>query len=406
MNAVRSAEDNPFEPGFGSVPAVWAGRGDILPQHAVERRQRLLGRYTRGGVFVGPSGIGKSVLVNRFAKESAQRGDLVLPAIRVAKRSDPIAQLAKAAEQSRQGVAFGTLADSAERLLRRLKVVAVKGVQFAPNEANEANPHLVVRDSLIALGEALAHENASRPFNAQRVMLIRIDELQNADEAHRSQLLAILGDLLEEQVAVPIRDGAGTFAEVHLPVVVYLTGLPSLTNKRTDADTFRRRFNTKPLGMLADAEVVEALLNTPLPGGVRFTDDAAMRLAHLVAGDPYLLQLVGQQAWLMADDGDITVADVNKADDATYGDRLRSVEAALADIPESELDVLQALYAVVDKQLTASPDEVALQLGMKTTQIASAAGRLEGRAAITRRQGLWQVENRLLHRYLTTGAIH
>lgn len=401
--AGRKPEDNPFRPGAGAVPEVWVGRDGLLQTHDARRWERLRGRYTTGTVFIGPSGIGKSVLVNRFAEHASAAGDVVVEAVRVAKRSDPIAQLAGAVDAAARQVAGRvTTADALEALLARLQVVSIKGVRLAIEEEGIANPHLVVRDSLLELGASLAHENHSRPVERQRVVVVRLDELQNASNAQRSALLSALGDVLEHQVEVGGRGGRGN---VYLPVLLYVTGLPDLLNRATNVDTFRRRFDTIQLGVLDDAEVVDALLTTPLPSGVRVDPMAAAAFADVVAGDPYLFQLVGQHAWNASAGPVIEVDDVARADEATYGERLRAVEAASSDIPEAEARVLDAIYALVDAHGQVTGAQVAAHLGTSPPQIATAAQRLERRAAIRRVRGSWRIEHRLLHRYRTTGDV-
>jgi hypothetical protein len=402
----RSPSDNPFRPGAGAVPEVWVGRADLLPTYERARTDRLRGRYTAGTVFIGPSGIGKSVLVNRFAQHATDDRDVVLDAVRVAKRSDPLAHLAAVIGKARERIAGdATLAEALDTILRRLRVVSIKGVRFAVDEEGIANPHLVVRDSLIGLAETLARENATRDETAQRVLVVRIDELQNADNQQRSALLSALGDVLEHEVAIAHGDGTGRAARRHLPVLLYLTGLPELLNRATNVDTFRRRFDTVPLGVFTDAEVIDALLDTPMPGGVRFTRAATEELAAIVAGDPFLFQLVGKHAWDASTGNAVDLADVGVADEVTYGERLRVVEAASSDIPDGEAAVLEAIYALADADLQVRGADVAARLGRTTPQIATAAQRLERRAAIRRVKGTWRVEHRLLHRYRTTGDI-
>lgn len=402
----RSPDDNPFRPGAGAVPEVWVGRADLLPGYERERKDRIRGRYTSGTVFIGPSGIGKSVLVNRFAQHAGTHGDVVLEAVRLAKRSDPVSHLAGAVDKVRGHIAGDrNFADALEAVLKRLKVISIKGVRFAIEQEGVANPHLVVRDSLIGLGEILARENATRSPREQRAVVVRIDELQNADNQQRSALLSALGDVLEHEVELAARDGTSTAFTQHLPVLLYITGLPDLLNRATNVDTFRRRFDTVPLGVFTDAEVIDALLDTPLPGRVTFAHAAAEALADIVAGDPFLFQLVGKHAWDASDGDEITVADVASADEATYGERLRAIEAASADIPDGEAEVLEAIYALVGEEMAVRGSEVAAGLGKTAPQIATAAQRLERRAAIRRVKGAWRVEHRLLYRYRTTGDI-
>lgn len=278
-------------------------------------------------------------------------------------------------------------------------------MRFAVEHEGIANPHLVLRDSLIGLGEILAGENASRRPEDHRAPVVRVDELHNADNEQRSTLLSALGDVLEAEVAIRSRDGTGNAVAAHLPLLLYVTGLPDLLNRTTNVDTFRRRFSTITLGAFTDAEVVDALLDTPMPCDVTFSLTAAEALAGLVAGDPLLFQLVGRRAWDASADDEVTADDVAHADEATYAERLRIIEAAAADIPEGELRVLHAIYDLVDERLEVRGTEVAARLGRTAAQIATAAQRLERRAAIRRLKGRWRVEHRMLHRYLTTGGI-
>lgn len=88
--------------------------------------------------------------------------------------------------------------------------------------------------------------------------------------------------------------------------------------------------------MLTDGEVIEALATTPLPDQVTFTPAAAARFADIIGGDPYLFQLLGRHAWDAATTPTIDVAEVEAADERTYRQRLQTIEAASADIPEGE----------------------------------------------------------------------
>jgi len=81
------------------------------------------------------------------------------------------------------------------------------------------------------------------------------------------------------------------------------------------------------------------------------------------------------------------------------------VESAISDIPEAELALLDAVYQLAENGLPVSGKTVAAEIGKSPAEIATAAQRLERRAAITREWGTWQIENRLLFRYRTTGDI-
>lgn len=396
---MRDRTNNPFLPGAGAVPQVWIGRREFLDGHDITRLARLRGTYTPGTVLIGPSGIGKSVLVNRFATRSGAEGDVVLGAVRVARRSDPVAQLAGEVRDAADQVASGQRRGALHELMDRVELIAVKGVRFAVRDG-VGNPHLAVRDALVHLGQVLARENVSR--EQPRALLVRLDELQNADDTQRSALLTAIGDLLEHTVELDLPGGR---LPVHLPVLVYLTGLPDLLNRATSVDTFRRRFDTRKLTLFIDREVTSSLLSARLPNGVRFTDEAAARLAELVGGDPYLFQYVGQAAWNAGGGAQVELADVEAADETTYAERLRIVEAASEDVPEGEAEILDALYAAAGEGDAARGTEVAARLGRTPPQIATAARRLEQRALILRERGGWRVTHRLVRRLRETGDI-
>lgn len=146
-------------------------------------------------------------------------------------------------------------------------------------------------------------------------------------------------------------------------------------------------------------------MTTPLPDQVRFTAAAAARFAEVIGGDPYLFQLLGRHAWDAASTPTVDVAEVEAADERTYRQRLQAIEAASADIPEGEAVVLDAVYALADASGSVRGAKVAARLDREPPQIATAAQRLERRAAIRRERGVWRIEHRLLHRYRTTGDI-
>lgn len=110
-----------------------------------------------------------------------------------------------------------------------MRLVGAKGVRFAVEHSGIANPHLEIRVALIHLGVVIARENQARAAERQRVVVIRVDELQNADNEQRSQLLSALGDVLEATVALQVPGGATL--EAYLPVLLYVTGLPDLLNR-------------------------------------------------------------------------------------------------------------------------------------------------------------------------------
>jgi hypothetical protein len=94
---MRTATNNPFEPGSDRIPQVWAGRHEQLADWRDRLRpRRAAGQYERGRTLLGEPGIGKSVLVRRIASDAARAGDWVTPQVRVPRGVSPLPLLAEA----------------------------------------------------------------------------------------------------------------------------------------------------------------------------------------------------------------------------------------------------------------------------------------------------------------------
>lgn len=62
--------DNPYQPGAGTPPPALAGRSDLLRSVAVMLGRLNQGRYAKSLIPTGLRGVGKTVLLNRFADEA------------------------------------------------------------------------------------------------------------------------------------------------------------------------------------------------------------------------------------------------------------------------------------------------------------------------------------------------
>lgn len=309
VEVVRTTLNNPFEPGSGAVPRVWIGRELEL----ADVRDRLLprrshGLFERGRTYLGDPGTGKSVLVNRIAEERAADGDMVALPLRLARGRDPLAALAGSV---RHLVPTGTrVADHVADAVARVTDVGLFGASLHRDASTEDR-----YGSLVALLAALAVQAGEE----DRILLLRVDEVQNLRGDELSQLLTVIGDLLEARTVVRGADGKDHL-EYH-PVIVLLSGLPGFPGHAADAGaTFSRRFATTYLEPFSDDEVRAGLayafdegfevLTDDGPGRVHFDRDGREELVDRCAGDPFLFQLAGAAAW-DADTGPvITEADV------------------------------------------------------------------------------------------------
>ncbi|NLG23469.1 MAG: ATP-binding protein, partial [Actinomycetales bacterium] len=252
---MRSALNSPFTPGSDSVPEVWAGRVEQLSDwRDVVRPRRLAGLPERGRTVLGEAGLGKSTLVRRIADEAAANGDWVTPQIRIPSGVDPLKAIASAMLTLSDTAG---LAASRERRIKatldRVQTVAAHGISLTLRRQEGPEPYTALTDLLIEVGRSA--------MVRELVVLVHLDEVQNIRDSNvLSQTLIALGDALahEEIVSAP---GVGPQLRRSLPIAVYLTGLPDFADMAgaRQGATFARRFKTTTLTAIDDDHLHAAL---------------------------------------------------------------------------------------------------------------------------------------------------
>ena len=78
MTEVRDAGSNPFTPGYGIIPAVFAGRqAEFADFEGVVLRRVAQGTYEPARMLTGDRGMGKTALLKQFEAE-ARRGERIV----------------------------------------------------------------------------------------------------------------------------------------------------------------------------------------------------------------------------------------------------------------------------------------------------------------------------------------
>ncbi|CAN5375771.1 hypothetical protein BH23ACT9_BH23ACT9_39830 [soil metagenome] len=403
---VRTVLNNPFAPGSGVVPQIWVGRDHELADiggRLVPRRSALL--FERGRTYLGDPGMGKSVLVNRIAEERRQDGDLVADPLRLARGRDPLAALAGAL---RTLISTGErVATELRRAARRVGDVGLLGVSVGRAPVEE-DRYAAMAELLVQLGH-LARARES-------LLVIRVDEVQNATGDGLSQLLTLLGDLLEHQVTATV---LGEQVQQHLPVIVLLSGLPQFAQQAADAGaTFSRRFATFDLEPFTDDEVRAALtfafaegvevLTEAGPDRVMLQHGAIDALVRHCLGDPFLFQLAGAAAWDAGTDAIITAQDVADG----WGRARREVEAHVrgrtAGLTDLQLQVLTATAVLTTagaggggEGMAVDGSAIARELGRQSSsRIGSTLQALVTKRLLARDPGGYRVVSRAVARHL------
>ncbi len=395
---MRTAGDNPFTPGYGVVPQVFAGRqAEFADFEGVVLRRVAQGVYEPARLLTGDRGMGKTALLKQFEAEAEEAGHWVvrISAVRGGSALPDLVE-ALADELDRRDVAV-KLGRAAKQALRRVAGLAVgpTGVAVMDIQPKRGAADRWHKD----LTEILA--DAGRVAREARVALVLLlDEAQNID---RSAMGALFHAFQEAQNrTITERHPTGARLRQHLPLAIYVAGLPGLTALlRAAGTTFGERAHHITLPLLTDANVAEALAAFAATRDVGVDADAADRFVALVGGYPYFLHVLGSQVWVAGDGPVITGEDVEE------GWRLAAptielfYEERLRDVTDNQRRYLVAAAELDEGERTSGG--VASALGGSTESFGSTQQALIDTHGLLRRAGRGRVAFTLpgIDRYLS-----
>jgi hypothetical protein len=259
---------SPFRPSFGTNPPVVSGRDAVVAEFE-DALDSGPGARGRAVLFTGNRGIGKTVMLNESEAVAKERGWVVVSETATPGLLDRLAAeaLPALADLLRQG----------PREQRRIAGVhlpsGLGGVEFdlPPPESPGG-----LRTQLNALTDQLDANGTG--------LLITLDEVHSRrardDVAH---LCAVVQHAFREERPV-------AFAAAGLPAAVQ-----DLLSE--DVSTFLRRARRHVLEPLTPVAAEEALRLPIEKQGRRIGPEALQRAAAATYGYPFLVQLVGDQAW-------------------------------------------------------------------------------------------------------------
>lgn len=283
-----SALTNPFRPGAGHQPPYLAGR-------RAEQREfaRLLGQETilENMVLTGLRGVGKTVLLETLKPLAIEKGWLWIGA-----------DLNESASISEDHVAIRLCTDLApstsaivmsterfrapgftageETLERTLTYQALENIY-------SRTPGLPLDKIKAVLEMAWAALSGS---NVIRGVVFAYDEAQNlADHSEKEQFpLSLLLDTFQ------------SLQRKGLPLMLVLTGLPTLFPKLVDARTFSERmFRVVFLQSLSGEDSREAILKPieATKGAIKLSARSVDKVVEMSAGYPYFIQFICREVY-------------------------------------------------------------------------------------------------------------
>lgn len=401
MTEVRDAGSNPFTPGYGIIPAVFAGRqAEFADFEGVVLRRVAQGTYEPARMLTGDRGMGKTALLKQFEAEATEAGHWVVRVSAV--RGDaalPDVVEALVDELSAQDVAV-KLSREAKQALKRVAGLTVgpTGVTVGdarPKRGSSDRWHKDLTVILTAAGR-LARE-------AGVALLILLDEAQNIDR----QAMGALFHAFQESQSTTVTERHPTGARVrqHLPLAVYVAGLPGLTALlRAAGTTFGERARHVSLPPLSDNDVAEALRAFAETRGVGVDADAIDRFCALVGGYPYFLHVVGSQVWVAGEGPVISVDDVEAGWAMASPTIELFYEERLRDLTDNQRRYLVAAAELAEADRTSGG--VAEALGERTESLGSTQQALIDTHGLLRRAGRGRIAFTLpgMDRHLAVGA--
>ena len=288
---------NPYQPGAGTRPPALIGRDDLIDGFGVTLRRTLSGRSGKCCMLVGLRGVGKTVLLNRFAEiaggegvkvgfmEATENGDFrTLLAVRLR------GILLEWNSRVRRAVtrALGVLKSFTLKLPAGTSISI--GVDPLAGRADSGLLAEDLTDVLVAAGEAAAACDSA--------LMVAVDEVQHLSTNELAALVTAIHRT----------------TQLGLPVILTGAGPPQLPALVGAARSYAERlFEFPVLSSLPPAEAAAAIVVPAREFGVEFTPPAVDRVVAESGGYPYFLQEWGYHVWNAAPSSPIADDDVRAA---------------------------------------------------------------------------------------------
>jgi hypothetical protein len=289
---------NPYRPGAGAQPPALIGRDELIDRFGLILRRAVKRKPGKSLMPIGLRGVGKTVLLNRFAEIAGQEGFRV-SFIEAPETKDFRLLLATHLRKTllklhQEGATKAIL--KALRILKAFSlklpdgVVAAIDVEPLIGQADSGILAEDITDLLVGVGEAAQSRDGG--------VLLAIDEVQYLSADELAALIMAIHRTTQQD----------------LPVVLAGAGLPQLPGLAGDAKSYAERlFDFPEIGSLSEEDAAAALQIPAQREDVEFEDAALLHIVGEAHGYPYFLQEWGYHVWNQAKRSPITVSDVETA---------------------------------------------------------------------------------------------
>jgi hypothetical protein len=292
--------ENPFRPGAGTAPPALVGRDPLIASFRTTVGRALAGRPGQSVMPIGLRGVGKTVLLNRFAEVAEDAG------LRVSYMEAPetghfasllagqLRKLLLALDPPGKGsravtYALGVLRSFTYTLPDGSSIAV--GVDAIGGQADSGNLAEDLTDLFVAAGKAAQDRKTG--------IVLAVDEVQYLKAPELAALISAIHRTVQ----------------LDLPVVLVGAGLPQLPGLTGSAKSYAERlFRFPHIGSLAAGEARDVLKLPVLDAGVKYTKQALDRILERTAGYPYFLQEWGYEAWNVASRSPIDLEAVERAE--------------------------------------------------------------------------------------------
>lgn len=258
---------NPFTPTFGTSPAVYVGRDDIIDAFSGALIDGP-GAPSRAMIITGTRGIGKTVLLNELEDEAKRAGWRVIPETALPGLIDRIVQ-----QQLPSLLSDIDPRSSRRRITGITAPAGLGGIRTEIKDRHTPEPGL--RPLLTEAVELLAQQGSG--------LFLTVDEVGRATADELAELTAAIQHLFRENGNIAIA----------------LAGLPEeiATLLEHRGITFLRRADRRILGAVTPAQAEEGLAAPVQAAGLSWDATGLRSAIAATHGYPFMIQLIGYHAW-------------------------------------------------------------------------------------------------------------